>query len=257
MNKRLFLLGLLLLPGLACAQAGESPVSLLARSDAIRNPDFSYSTRVVLSEYRAGKEQDRMVLRSQVRPAQRKGEYQTLVSFLHPARDIGKHMLKNGSDLWFYDPAGRSSIRLSPQQRLLGQAANADVVSASFFADYTATLAATEEITDGERTKRNTTKLALEAATPTANYPRIELWVDSTSAAPVRARFYSDSGALLKTIFYRKFHQELGALRPTEYVIIDGIDPKSVTLMQFDEFRAIDIPAQWMQKEHLPLMRTE
>jgi hypothetical protein len=107
----------------------EAAQQLLSRSDAVRNPAFSYSTRVVLSEYKAGREHDTMVLRLYARPAQRKGEYQTLVSFLQPSRELGKHMLKSGNDLWFYDPAGNASIRLSPQQRLLGQAANADVVS--------------------------------------------------------------------------------------------------------------------------------
>jgi outer membrane lipoprotein-sorting protein len=237
--------------------AQEPAQALLARSDAVRNPDFSHSTRVVLSEYKAGREQDSMVLRSHVRPALRKGEYQTLVSFLRPSRDLGKHMLKQGHDLWFYDPASNASIRLSPQQRLLGQAANADVVSTSLAADYAATLDGVEDITDGERQRRTATKLSLRASNPAAGYPRVEVWVDTTSAAPIRARFYSDSGALLKTIFYRKYRAELGAVRPTEYVIIDGVDPKSVTLMQFDEFRVVDIPAQWMQKDSMHLLKTE
>lgn len=239
------------------APAPDSALALLARSDAIRNPDFSYSTRVVLSEYKAGRALDSMVLRSHVRPAPRKGEYQTLVSFLRPSRDLGKHMLKQGHDLWFYDPASNASIRLSPQQRLLGQAANADVVSTSLAADYAATLDGVEDITDGERQRRSATKLSLRASNPAAGYPQVELWVDAASAAPIRARFYSDSGALLKTIFYRKFRSELGVVRPTEYVIIDGIDPKSVTLMQFDEFRAVDVPAQWMQKDSMHLLKTE
>jgi len=239
------------------ASTPDSAMVLLSRSDAIRNPDFSYSTRVVLSEYKAGRVLDSMVLRSHVRPAQRKGEYQTLVSFLRPSRDLGKHMLKQGHDLWFYDPASNASIRLSPQQRLLGQAANADVVSTSLAADYAATLDGMEEVTDGERQRRSAAKLLLRASNPAAGYPQVELWVDVATAAPIRARFYSDSGSLLKTIFYRKFRSELGVVRPTEYVIIDGIDPKSVTLMQFDEFRAVDVPAQWMQKDSMHLLKTE
>ena len=130
-------------------------------------------------------------------------------------------------------------------------------MSTSLSADYVATIDSSEEITDGERQRRTATKLSLRASTSSAGYPRVEIWVDSTSAAPIRARFYSDSGALLKTIFYRKFRAELGASRPTEYVIIDGVDPKSVTLMQFDEFRAVDVPAQWMQKDNMPLLKTE
>ena len=130
-------------------------------------------------------------------------------------------------------------------------------MSTSLSADYVATIDSSEEITDGERQRRTATKLSLRASTPSAGYPRVEVWVDGSSAAPIRARFFSDSGALLKTIFYRKFRTELGASRPTEYVIIDGVDPKSVTLMQFDEFRAVDVPAQWMQKDHMPLLKTE
>ena len=46
--------------------------------------------------------------------------------------DTGKLMLKNGNDLWFYDPANQASVRISPDQRLLGQAANGDVVTSPF-----------------------------------------------------------------------------------------------------------------------------
>ena len=45
--------GLGMAPGPALSQ--ETAQTLLARSDAVRNPAFSYSTRVVLSEYKAGR----------------------------------------------------------------------------------------------------------------------------------------------------------------------------------------------------------
>lgn len=231
--------------------------ALLVRSDSYRNPDFSYACRATLTEFKAGKAVDSMALRIHARPAAEKGAFHTLASFLRPARDMGKHMLKAGNDVWFYDPASSASIRLSPLQRLLGQAANADVVSTSLSAEFVPTLQAEEEIVDGERKRRATHKLLLRPSQPGAGYSKVELWVDSDTAAPIRGRFYADSGALLKTIFYRRYRQELGAQRPTEYVIIDGSDPKSVTLMQFDEFKAMDVPAQWMQKDYLPLLRIE
>lgn len=231
--------------------------AMLARSDGYRNPDFSYASRVTLTEFKAGKAVDSMVLQMHARPAARTGSFHTLASFLRPARDLGKHMLKAGNDVWFYDPASNASIRLSPMQRLLGQAANADVVSTSLSAEFAPTLEAEEEIVDGERQRRATHKLLLRPAQASTGYSKVELWVDSNTAAPIRGRFYADSGALLKTIFYRRYRQELGMQRPTEYVIIDGSDPKSVTLMQFDEFKAMDVPAQWMQKDYLPLLRIE
>ena len=38
----------------------------------------------------------------------------------------------------------------------------------------------------------------------------------------------------------------------TEPVIIDGVDPQSVTVMRLSEWRARDIPATWFQREFLP-----
>jgi Outer membrane lipoprotein-sorting protein len=95
-------------------------------------------------------------------------------------------------------------------------------------------------------------RLDLEAATPEAVYRRIELWVDDAGYAPIKARFYGDSGRLLKTAFYRRYRQELGALRPTETVIIDGIDSRWITVLRYDNFATRDIPDAWLQRDHLP-----
>lgn len=63
-------------------------------------------------------------------------------------------MLKSGNDLWFFDPSSKASIRLSPQQRLLGQAANGDVVTVNLAKDYQAQLEAEESVLDGDRQSR-------------------------------------------------------------------------------------------------------
>ena len=56
-------------------------------------------------------------------------------------------------------------LTLSPQQRLMGQASNGDVVTVNLARDYKATLAATEDVQDGERKQRSAHKLLLKAAT--------------------------------------------------------------------------------------------
>lgn len=243
-----------------CGRAQAAPdantvAAMLSRADGYRNPDSSYSARVVLTEFKSGMKIDSLALRLYARPAPQKGAFQTLVGFLQPARDVGKHMLKAGNDIWFYDPASSSSIRLSPMQRLIGQAANADVVSTSFAAEYRPRFVKAETVVDGSRNKRDAWQLELKPLQAGVGYARIALWVDAKTAEPLRVRFYSDSGGLLKTVYYRRPHDVLGRQRPTEYVIIDGSDPKSVTLMQFDQHQAVDVPAQWMQKDYLPLLR--
>jgi hypothetical protein len=55
------------------------------------------------------------------------GQFNNLVRYAEPPRDAGKLVLLKGGNLWFYDPASKASIRISPQQRLTGQASEGDV----------------------------------------------------------------------------------------------------------------------------------
>ena len=145
-----------------------------------------------------------------------------------------------------------SSVRISPQQRLMGEASNGDVITVSFARDYKATYGAEEAITDGERKERKSHKLLLAAANDDATYASIELWIDADNKRPIKARFLADSGRLLKTAFYRKFQPQLGADRPTETVIIDGLNPQQVTLVRLSDFSARNMPTTWFQRDHLP-----
>jgi len=248
-------LKLLLFAVMICAgQAFATPsaTDILAASDAIRNPGKPFSVTVTLTEFQAGKQIDTSTLTSYSRTQQQGGQFASLIRFVLPARDAGKLMLKNGNDMWFYDPTSKASVRLSPQQRLLGQASNGDVATVNLAKDYKATLLGEEEIQDGERRKRRAYKLALTAAAPDVTYASIEMWVDAENNRPLKARFFAESTRLLKTAYYRRFQPQLGANRPTETVIIDGLNPQSVTIMRFSDYMARNIPDTWMQRDFLP-----
>ena len=238
------------------AFAAPSADKILAASDAIRNPGQSFSVTVTLTEFQNGKQVDSSTLTSYSR-TQPSGQFGSLIRFELPARDAGKLMLKNGNDMWFYDPTSKASVRLSPQQRLLGQASNGDVATVNLAKDYTPTFVGEEEIQDGERQKRKAYKLELAAVTPDVTYASIEMWVDIESNRPLKARFFAESSRLLKTVYYRKFQSQLGAERPTESVIIDGLNPQSVTLMRFSDYAARKIPDTWMQRDYLPRFQPE
>jgi outer membrane lipoprotein-sorting protein len=236
----------------SAVRAAPDAQALLVASDAIRNPSQPFKVTVTLTEFEKGQQVDSTVLTSYARTMEAGGQFATLVKFVEPARDAGKLMLKNGKDLWFYDPGTKSSVRISPQQRLMGEASNGDVITVSFARDYKATFGAEETVTDGERKERKSYKLLLAAATDDATYASVELWVDVDSRRPIKARFLADSGRLLKTAFYRKFQPQLGAERPTETVIIDGLNPQQVTLVRLTDFAARNIPTTWFQRDYLP-----
>ena len=197
---------------------------------------------VTLIEYRDRKQVDGNTLEVYSKADSVGGQYRSLIRFVNPPRDTNKLMLKNGNDLWFFDPASKASIRLSPQQRLLGQAANGDVVTVNLAKDYSAELVGEEDIADGERQSRHCYKLRLVERSADVTYNHIEIWIEVSSARPIKALFYTESDRLLKTAYYRKFQPQLGNERPTEVVIIDGLDPSWVTVMRYSEYAWRDVP---------------
>jgi hypothetical protein len=239
------------------AEDAPDAQKILAASDAVRNPAQPFGLSIALTEYRNAKESDSNTLAIYSKLDADNGRYRTLVSYASPPRDAGKLVLENGTEMWFYDPSSEASIRISPQQRLLGQASTGDVVTVNFAHDYHAQSAASEDITDGDRTLRHCYKLTLAQAVPDATYHRIELWVEQSSSRPVKGKFYSDSDRLLKTAYYRGFRSELGLERPTEIVIIDGLTPSWVTVMRYSNYAWRDIPDSWMQRDYLPRFRPE
>lgn len=239
---------------LVCADAAwaqPSAQEFLRQADRIRLPQESFRVTNTLTEFIDGKAADRLALTVFSKPVA-DGAYRTLVRYEDPARDRGKLVLFSGQDLWFYDPASKASVRISPQQRLLGQAANGDVVTANLGADYVASAAGIETLQDADKTPRTCVKLDLKPRTAQSLYGRVEYWVEQSSARPVKAKFYADSGRLLKIAYYRRFSMVMGASRPTETIIIDGVNPRLATTMATDGYAAQVIPDTWLQRDFLP-----
>lgn len=239
------------------AQAATSPQEILVASDAVRNPDFPFGLTNTLIEYRQGKQTESSVLAIYSKADPNGGQFRSLVRYVAPARDASKLILFSGKDLWFFDPASKASIRLSPQQRLLGQASNGDVVTVNLARDYQAVSAVEEETQDGDRQTRRTYKLGLNAGNTDATYHRIDMWVDAANSRPVKARFYTESGKLLKTAYYRRYQKIFGIERPTETVIIDGLEPDWVTVMRYTDWVKRDVPELWLQRDYLPRFKPE
>lgn len=239
------------------AQAAPSAQDILVASDAVRNPEYPFGLTNTLIEYRGGKQTDTSTLAIYSKAEKDSGQFRSLIRYAAPARDANKLILYSGKDMWFYDPSSKASIRLSPQQRLLGQASNGDVVTVNLALDYHADSATEEDIVDGEKQNKHCFKLLLSAKTPDATYHHIEMWVEAANNHPVKANFYTESGKLLKRAYYRKYQNQLGAERPTEMVIIDGLDTSWVTVMRYSDWAKRDVPEIWLQRDYLPRFKPE
>jgi outer membrane lipoprotein-sorting protein len=248
-----FVLALALAFLMAPASA-QTAQEIAAATDAVRNPHEPFRSTLTLTEYVGGRERSHstFVLFSKEDSAR---HFRNLLEYTEPAADAGKRVLLDGKSFWFFDPNSQQSVRISAQQRLVGQAAIGDVLSVNLAADYTPSIVAEETIDDAARQKRTCWHLELKAATDTAVYNRVEYWVEKSTSRPVKGKFYSDSGRLLKIIYYRNFIERLGAMRPAEAVILDAVDSSLATIATFTDSRFQDVPDAWFQRDYLPRLR--
>jgi outer membrane lipoprotein-sorting protein len=252
---RFLLCGLLL----AVCSTGHAQTAhdIIAGADKVRNPDQPFRSTDTLTEYVAGKAraEDVLVVYSKEDPSS--GQFRNLVRYVAPPRDEGKIVLLDGQVLWFYDPSSRASVRISPQQRLIGQASIGEVLTVNLAIDYKGELAGTDTIQDAERKDRRCWHLDLKAANDQATYDRVEYWVEQGSYHPVKMKFYSESGRLLKLLYYRGIAERLGRQRPTEAIIIDAVDTSLATTVKFSDLRFHEVPDAWFQREYLPRLKAE
>lgn len=253
-NRRFVLVGMAMTSIIAATGPAfaKTAQQILAQTDRMRIPQQAFRATIKITEYKSGRKGDSMALTVYSKPRPSDGQFRSLVHIDAPRRDQGKLMLRDGKELYFYDPDASNTIRISPQQRLLGQASNGDVMTTNFARDYAATLAGVETIKDNKKKQRRCYALKQKAKTSAAVYGRIEYWVDEKTSHPVKGKFYSRSGKLLKIAFYGNFRKMLGGLRPAKVMIIDGLNKSNVTVMDFSNFKAAKLPDVWFQKSYLP-----
>jgi outer membrane lipoprotein-sorting protein len=243
--------------GTSAVAEAQTAQEIVAATDKVRNPDKPFRSTLRLTEYVGGRERDHdsLVLYSKEDGATR--QFRNLVQYVEPARDTGKRVLLDGHSLWFYDPNSKVSVRISAQQRLIGQAAIGDILTVNLAADYTSSIVATETIDNATRQPRQCWHLDLKAGSDVATYNRVEYWVEQGSFYPIKGKFYADSGRLLKIVYFRKFAQQLGAVRPTEAIIIDAVDSSLATTATLGEYAYQDIPDAWFQRDYLPHLQAK
>jgi hypothetical protein len=244
----------------AAEENRPSAQTVITRTDVVRNPDKPFRMKLLLTEYVDGSARNEIVLRVYSKTDRVSGQFKNLVRYMEPPRDVGKAVLMNGSTMWFYDPASKSSIRISPQQRLVGQASEGDVITVNLAKDYSAKFvgpAVGETLADADHKSRNCWHLELLPSNDNAIYGRIEYWVEKDTYRPVKGKFYSDSGRILKLAYYHKYQEQLGTPRPSEIILVDAVNTKLVTTINSSGHQATEIPDSWYQREFLPHLKVE
>ena len=219
-----------------------SSQALLEKIDSVRGyGDLSFSFDIVNISYKKDAEPLKNELSVKVR------NNQSIVKFESPERARGRAMFKNGDNMWLYIPGTRKTIRVSPLQRLIGEASNGDVVGASFSTNYIVVSRQQKQVDD-----KQMTILSLEAKRKGTAYQKVKFWLDAkNSFRPVQSEFYSRSGKLLKTAYYKAFKKFGEQDKLHKLLLVDPIKEGHYTWMLFDNYQIKEIPASFFNKEAL------
>ncbi len=139
-------------------------------------------------------------------------------------------VLQREFNMWFFKPGTRNPIRISSSQRLIGGASYADVSNTNYNEYYDPIEVSFESI--GNVTAY---KVVLAKKQNGVAYEKIEYFIEQKSKRPIKAEFYSRSGRLLKTMYYRNFGKIQDRTLSKEWIIVDGINKSAVTYIRVND----------------------
>ena len=219
-----FLIGFLLTCVLVGHAAPATPdaEALLKRSDEFRNGWPSYVVRVKITDYESGKSNEEHLYE-----VSQKGLDKTYVDFMSP-REKGEHLLMLGDDMWIYLPDTSRPVRITPLERLSGDASNGDVARTNYAADYSSAYLRTEKAGMVE-----CYVLELTAKRKGATYQRILYWLRAPDARPVKAEYFLTSGKQIKSATFDEFAPYNGKELLSRLTLYDEIRHNSHSVLEY------------------------
>ncbi|MBI5257558.1 MAG: outer membrane lipoprotein-sorting protein [Burkholderiales bacterium] len=166
-------------------------------------------------------------------------EHKSLVLMRSPA-EAGQKVLMLGDDFWLLLPGSQRPMRITPSQKLLGDASTGDIATMSWSEDYTGSLVG-EEQCDG----RPCLHLSLQAARKGLSYQRIELWIGKARREPLRAELYVQSDKLAKLASF-EFDKPAAPTLVTTMVLADKLSSHKETRVRYLSRQAKQVPETWL-----------
>jgi hypothetical protein len=230
-------LAALALLALAAGRPGSARAAevdaLLRRADAYRLPAGAMQVDTQLETFRAGaldKERRYLVW---IQPGRR-----SLVLSRSPA-ERGQKVLMLEDDFWIVLPSSQRPIRITPAQKLLGDAAAGDVATMAWADDYQGVVVGEVEV-GGIPCLR----LDLRARRKGVTYQRVELWLARGDARPVQADLYLASDKLAKRATFT-LEQVDGRTQVSSMTLVDQIQTSRRTVIRYLARRPRTLPAEF------------
>lgn len=210
------------------------PKQILAESDQARGSGPGLKWQIQIISIENDYEQSR-TLGIQVK------NDNSLARFTAPAKVKGQMMLMRDRNMWFIKPGLKKPVPISPRQKLMGGAANADIASTNYAKDYQI-LEMVEDVWENQPCYR----FDLQAVNRKVAYEKIRYWVSQMDHLGLKAEFYTKSGKMFKTATF-EYGNEIdldGRKIPmvSKMVIRDSVIKANVTILNYSQIELKKIP---------------
>lgn len=191
--------------------------TILKKADAFRLPDASAQLDTVVQTFKGGKPDKEKRYQILVRPGGK-----SLVLSRSPG-EAGQKVLMSGDDFWLLIPGSSRPLRITPMQKLLGEASTGDIANMTWAGDYSGKVVRELEV-DGVACL----ELDLTALRKSLSYQRILLHVAKSDYRPVHADLFAASDRKIKQARYG-VETRNGRASVTRMTLIDEIQTSRET----------------------------
>jgi negative regulator of sigma E activity len=188
-------------------------ISAIDSLSTVNETDFSSVVTMVSEDPEEG------ILTRRVQMYHRDAEELLTMVILEPEVQRGQAHLRQGDNIWSYDPQSRKFTHVSMGESYQGTTArNSDFYAFSFSKDYRIVDHAEERLG-----KLDAWVIGLEALRDDVTYSTVRIWIDKASKLLLKVEDYSLSRRLMRTLFYTQYNRVQGHVFPTRTVMIDNV----------------------------------
>ncbi len=155
-----------------------------------------------------------------------KPDRQSLVISKTPS-EKGQKVLMIDDKFWLLLPKTKRPIRITPMQKLLGEASTGDIATMKWHEDYSAEYVSTHDISES-----GYNELLLKAKRKGVTYKKIHLSLASETNIPLRAELFLTSGKLAK-IAYFEVSDISGREQISKMILKDKINKNQYTEVEY------------------------
>jgi len=166
-----------------------------------------------------------------------RGQDDSFITFLKPARDKGTKILKLQQQLWTYFPRGEKTVKISGhmlRQSMMGSDLSYEDLTENkkLLELYNVALIGSETV-DGE----DSYVLELKEKKKGTSYPKIKQWVSKRHLIPVKEERYANTGRLLKLMRMTDIRQHGTRAYPSRFIVEDKLKKGTRTELVLEELK--------------------